>query len=55
MLVSVQPRFVGMPALITSSPILLTFGISVLVRGTSGFYTANEAASLDPIEALRYE
>lgn len=44
-----------MPTLIVPSSILLAFGSSAAVGIFFGFYPANTAAQLDPIEALRHE
>jgi putative ABC transport system permease protein len=47
--------FVGWPTRITAGPVLASFFFSAAVGIFFGFYPAKKAASLDPIEALRYE
>jgi putative ABC transport system permease protein len=40
---------------IVPSSILLAFSAAAVVGAFFGFYPANKAADLDPIDALRYE
>ena len=47
--------FSGMRTVIVPSSIFLAFGSAALVGIFFGYYPANRAAQLDPIEALRYE
>ncbi len=47
--------FSDMRTVISTSSIFLAFGSAALVGAFFGFYPANQAAKLDPIEALRYE
>jgi putative ABC transport system permease protein len=44
-----------MRTVVVPSSILLAFSAAALVGAFFGFYPANKAAELDPIDALRYE
>ncbi|OQY36202.1 MAG: hypothetical protein B6I38_00170 [Anaerolineaceae bacterium 4572_5.1] len=45
----------GMRTVIVPSSIFLAFGSAATIGAFFGFYPANKAAKLDPIDALRYE
>jgi putative ABC transport system permease protein len=45
----------GWSTLVTSSSIMIAFGVSVSIGLLFGNYPAVQAAKLDPIEAIRYE
>jgi putative ABC transport system permease protein len=47
--------FIGLPFTISPSSIGLAIGVSGVIGVLFGWYPANKAANLQPIEALRYE
>ena len=47
--------FLNFPARASLSSILLSVGVSTAIGIFFGFYPANKAAKMDPIDALRYE
>ncbi|MBI4464928.1 MAG: ABC transporter permease [Acidobacteria bacterium] len=48
-------RFLGWPTLVSSLSVIVSFAFAAAVGIFFGYYPAHKAASLDPIEALRYE
>jgi putative ABC transport system permease protein len=45
----------GWDTIVSTQSIFLAFGFSVAIGVFFGFYPANKAANMNPIEALRYE
>jgi putative ABC transport system permease protein len=54
-LIGARFRIVGVQPVVAPTSILLAFGVAVAVGVFFGFYPANRAASLRPIDALRHE
>ncbi len=48
-------RFAGLTTTVSSSSIILAFGVSAAIGLIFGYYPARRASKLNPIEALRFE
>ncbi len=51
----IASQMMNIPFMVTTSSILLSFGVSAGVGIVFGYYPAQQAAKLNPIDALRYE
>ena len=51
----VGSRFLGLPTVVSVTAILISFTISAFIGIAFGYFPAKKAASLNPIDALRYD